>query len=94
MRLVDLRTKAKIRQLDVAIEREENVVGLDVTVDDTFGVQELQTVEYLLWSAISKSKKNRQSYLATDCSNLRLTHHVESDNVRQTTTLHVLHDDP
>jgi len=40
--------ETEIGQLDVAFERKENVVGLDITVNDTFGVQELQTMENLL----------------------------------------------
>jgi hypothetical protein len=76
--LIDLGAEAEIGQLDVAIHAEQDVVGLDVSVDNTLGVQELQTVERF----------------AADGGNLTLRHHVEGDNIGKTTTLHVLHHHP
>jgi hypothetical protein len=76
--LVDLCAEAEISELDVAVHAEQYVVGLDVTVNDTLGVQELQAVKRL----------------AADSGNLALRHHVEGDNIGKTATLHVFHHHP
>lgn len=70
--------ESEISELDVAVHAEQDVVGLDVTVDNALGVQELQAVESL----------------AADSRDLTLGHHVEGDNVSKTATLHVFHDYP
>jgi hypothetical protein len=78
VRLVNLGAETEIGQLDVAIHAEQNVVRLDVSVDNTLGVQELQAVKRL----------------AADSGDLALRHHVEGNNIGKTTTLHVLHHHP
>lgn len=44
VRFVDLCAEAKIGEFDVAFHAEQNIVGLDVTVNDALGVQELETM--------------------------------------------------
>lgn len=44
---------AKLTQLDIAIQCEEDVVGLDVTMNDTLGVQMLQTIQSLFNRLVS-----------------------------------------
>ena len=63
-------------------------------MNDTLGVQELQPVKSLRLSAKVPRMTEEMQYLATDCGNLRLAHHVEGDNVGQTASFHVLHDNP
>ena len=70
--------EAEISELDVAVHAEQDVVGLDVAVNDTLGVQELQAVKCL----------------AADSGDLTLGHHVEGDNIGKTATLHVFHHYP
>ena len=76
--LIDLRAEAEIREFDTPLHAQEDVVGLDIPMDDTLAVQELQPMQRL----------------ATDGANLALGHHIKCHDIRQTPALHVLHDDP
>lgn len=78
VRLVDLSAETEISELDVAVHAEQDVVGLDIAVNDTLGVQELQAVE--CFTAHGR--------------NLTFGHHIEGDHIGKTAAFHVLHHNP
>ena len=39
-----------LTELDVAFERQKDVVRFDISVNDTFGMKVLKTVQGLVWS--------------------------------------------
>lgn len=65
-------------EFDVALEREEDIVALDVAVYDAMAVEVLEAAAGLLG----------------DGGNLAFCHEVCGDDVCETAALHVLHDDP
>jgi hypothetical protein len=65
-------------ELDVAREREQDVVRLDVAVDHAVAVEVLEAL----------------ARLAADGRDLALRHQVRGHDVRERAALHVLHDDP
>jgi hypothetical protein len=67
-----------LTELDVALHRQQDVVGLDIAVNDTLGVKMLQSLQGL----------------SADRRNLSLGHDVERDNVSKASSLHILHDHP
>lgn len=78
MRLINLGAESKIRQLDAAFQRQQDIVRLDVAMDDALGMQKLQAMKSL----------------SADRRDLALRHHVECHHIGQTATFHVLHDHP
>lgn len=86
----------ELTQLDVAIHRQEDVIGFDITMNDTLRVQVLQTVQGLVKDVRNHSRKQSKfgTYLSAYCRNLSFTHDVEGHHIRETTTFHVLHHDP
>jgi len=67
-----------LTELDVTRHTQEDVIALDISMNHAVRVQMSQTL----------------SGLSADSSNLTLSHDVARDNIGQTSTFHVLHNDP
>lgn len=85
-----------LTQLDVALHRQENVIGFDVTVNDTLRVQVLETIQCLAncQHPILKPETVITTNLAANRGNLSFAHDVECHHVSETTAFHVLHHNP
>jgi hypothetical protein len=71
-------TSIPLTELDVTRHTQEDVIALDISMDHAVRVQMSQTL----------------GSLSADGGNLTLSHDVASDNIGQTSTFHVLHNDP
>lgn len=95
--LGELGAEAEVCDLDVAAGGEEDVVGLDVSVDDVLGVQVHETLAcleiVLAWASVSIGGFG--AYLVADGRDLILgDRSIVVDHVRQRTTLHEFHHHP
>lgn len=73
-----LRAEPKVGQFDVSGHAQEHIIALDIPMNDTMPVKVLEPLRCL----------------PRDGGDLALSHQVRSDDVREGTSLHVLHHNP
>lgn len=75
---------------------QENVIGLDITMDDALAVEVSESLACLSCTSASSVHHQRidVTHLKADTRDLILLQGIVFNNVRQSTSLHVLHNNP